>query len=450
MSITTSRGVPGTPLGALDAVSDENARLVLQSIVDGMNVRNGFSGAGDMAFVTRSELSSSQSTLSLGLSRRIESYTDQIRKITPGQIIAAINDLQAQIMESKLFKDLGERVDLIDKPGGIFDRLQAAELVLIQETNQRIEGDTALSARLDVMGTRVGTAEAVISTETTQRVNADNAIQQTITTQYSSVNNNLALLQSQQTTTANNVAAMTSTMQQIQAQVGANAAAITQEQQVRADADGTLYAQWTLRVDVAGRVSGFGLASNATVSDFIVRADRFSIASPSTQDGIQPQIPFIVKTTGSNVGVYIKSAFIEDASITRAKIGDAEVDTLKIAGNAVTVPTTSRGGAYSGNGVSNFSIINESWIRLDQPGFIYAHCLASQWYGTGIRTWNMKIEISNDWGMIVGGDSVTVSPSISISKYKPAGDYYIRVWWAGQDSGVRVQESEMFVMGAKR
>ena len=185
------------------------------------------------------------------------------------------------MFESKLFHDLEARVDLIDKPGGIFDRLEAAELVLVQETSQRIQGDTALSARLDVMGTRVGTAEAAISTETTQRVNADNAIQQTITTQYSSVNNNLALLQSQQTTTANNVAAMTTTMTQIQAQVGTNAAAIAQEQQVRAAADGTLYAQWTLRVDVAGRVSGFGLASNANVSDFIVRADRFSIVSPT-------------------------------------------------------------------------------------------------------------------------------------------------------------------------
>ena len=185
------------------------------------------------------------------------------------------------MFESKLFHDLEARVDLIDKPGGIFDRLEAAELVLVQETSQRIQGDTALSARLDVMGTRVGTAEAAISTETTQRVNADNAIQQTITTQYSSVNNNLALLQSQQTTTANNAAAMTTTMTQILARVGTNAAAIAQEQQVRAAADGTLYAQWTLRVDVAGRVSGFGLASSPTVSDFIVRADRFSIVSPT-------------------------------------------------------------------------------------------------------------------------------------------------------------------------
>ena len=117
----------------MDAVQDENARIVLQAIVDGLNVRNGATGAGDMAFVTRGELAGSQSALSMGLSRQIDDYTTQVRKITPGMISQVINDLQAQIMESKLFKDLGERVNLIDKPGGIFDRLEAAELVLVQE-----------------------------------------------------------------------------------------------------------------------------------------------------------------------------------------------------------------------------------------------------------------------------------------------------------------------------
>jgi len=278
MSTGVNAGIPGIPLGALDAITDENTRQVLQAVVDGLNVRNGFSGSKDNRFITASELDRLTTSGSLNLpAANYQAGT----ALDPGEISRALSDLHTQVFESKLFHDLEARVDLIDKPGGIFDRLEAAELVLIQETNQRIQGDTALSARLDVMGTRVGTAEAAISTETTQRVNADNAIQQTITTQYSSVNNNLALLQSQQTTTANNAAAMTTTMTQILARVGTNAAAIAQEQQVRAAADGTLYAQWTLRVDVAGRVSGFGLASSPTVSDFIVRADRFSIVSPT-------------------------------------------------------------------------------------------------------------------------------------------------------------------------
>lgn len=353
MSVTTSRGVPGVPLGALDAVTDENARLVLQSIVDGLNVRNGFSGTGDMAFVTRSELDDSQLVTATGFAQQLSSYTEQMRRITPGQINQVINDLQAQLMESKLFKDLGERVNLIDKPGGVFDRLDAAETVLIDETNQRIDGDTSLSSRINIMGTRVGNAEAAISAETTQRVNADNAIQHTVSTQYTDVNNNLSLLQSSQTTTSNNVAALATTIQQVQAQVGENAVAIQEETQARASADGTLYAQWTLRVDVAGRVSGFGLASDANVSDFIVRADRFSIASPNTSDGILPRMPFIVTTTQQIVngrevppGVWIEDAFIANGTITKAMIGVAEIDTLVLAGNAVTQPVVVVQDAY--------------------------------------------------------------------------------------------------------
>ena len=56
----------------MDAVQDENARIVLQAIVDGLNVRNGATGAGAMAIVTRGELAGSQPALPMGLSRQID------------------------------------------------------------------------------------------------------------------------------------------------------------------------------------------------------------------------------------------------------------------------------------------------------------------------------------------------------------------------------------------
>lgn len=276
MTTALNKGVPGIPLGALDAISDENTRQVLRAIVDGWHVRNGASGTGDRAFVTRGEVSglAAQQT-----QKALENFGGV--RIDPGEISRLMNDLHTQVFESRLFRALGERVDLIDKPGGIFERLGTAETVLTSEIQQRIQGDTALSTSINAMGTRIGTAETAIVTETNQRVNADNALQQTISTQYAAVNNNLSLIQQQQNTTANNVAALSTTLYQVQAQVGQNSAAIAQEAEARANADGDLYAQWTLRVDVNGRVSGFGLASDATVSDFIVRADRFSIVSPT-------------------------------------------------------------------------------------------------------------------------------------------------------------------------
>jgi len=271
-----NKGIPGVPLGALDAIGDENTRQVLRAIVDGWHVRNGSAGSGDRAFVTRAEAA--------GLAARqtqqaLENFGGV--RIDPGEISRLMNDLHTQVFESRLFRALGERVDLIDKPGGIFERLGTAETVLTSEIQQRIQGDTALSTSINAMGTRIGTAEAALLTETQQRVNADNAIQQTISTQYASVNNSLSLQQQAITTNANAVAALTTLSNQIQASVGTLSSAIANEAEVRANADGDLYAQWTLRVDVQGRVSGFGLASDQNVSDFIVRADRFSIVSPT-------------------------------------------------------------------------------------------------------------------------------------------------------------------------
>lgn len=102
--------------------------------------------------------------------------------------------------------------------------------------------------------------------------------------------------------------------------VGGLQAAIQTEAQTRASQTGELYAQWTVKLDVNGYVSGFGLAStardSAPASAFIVRADSFSIASPSGP-GITPATPFVVRTTptvidGVNMpaGVYIDTAFI--------------------------------------------------------------------------------------------------------------------------------------------
>lgn len=106
-----------------------------------------------------------------------------------------------------------------------------------------------------------------------------------------------------------------------------------------------LSAQYTVKVDSNGYVSGFGLASepiNGTpVSTFGVRSDRFYIASP-TGPSVPPSMPFIVYTTPTVVdgvtipaGVYIHEAFIADGSIKRAKIGLAAIDSARIADAAI-------------------------------------------------------------------------------------------------------------------
>lgn len=122
-------------------------------------------------------------------------------------------------------------------------------------------------------------------------------------------------------------------------------AAVQTEASARINADNSLFAQYTVKVDVNGYVSGFGLASTSTgaapTSDFIIRADRFSVASPNGP-GIAPIVPFVVNTTAQVIngvsvpaGVYMDAAFIKNGTITNAKIGNAAIDSAKIANAAI-------------------------------------------------------------------------------------------------------------------
>lgn len=104
--------------------------------------------------------------------------------------------------------------------------------------------------------------------------------------------------------------------------------------------NGGLINKYTVKIDNNGYVSGFGLASTVNTatpySDFIIRADRFSIASPSGP-GITPVIPFIVTTTTTTIngvtvspGVYINGAFIQGGSIQGASIAGGTIENAKL------------------------------------------------------------------------------------------------------------------------
>lgn len=113
----------------------------------------------------------------------------------------------------------------------------------------------------------------------------------------------------------------------------------------KAEAD-VVEGQYTVKIDVNGRVAGFGLANTSASydggihSEFAVRADRFEIVNTNTNATITPFVVTTVTTTLNGVsvpaGVYISEAYIKNGAISQAKIGNAAVDTAQIADLAVS------------------------------------------------------------------------------------------------------------------
>ena len=133
----------------------------------------------------------------------------------------------------------------------------------------------------------------------------------------------------------------------VQTQVNENIASI---QEVSLSVNG-LYAQKYIKLDVNGKVAGWGGANTGKESNFILNFDSFAIGSGGST-GYYPFIfrntPYTDPNTGTvfPVGAYLKTAFmdyqsvktshIEDLAVKAAKIDSLAVTTAKIANLAVT------------------------------------------------------------------------------------------------------------------
>ena len=157
------------------------------------------------------------------------------------------------------------------------------------------------------------------------------------------------------------------------------------------------------------------------------------------------EAPFIVESGK----VYIKSAIIQDASITSAKIqdaaittakiGTASVDTLRIAGNAVTVPVVANS---SGTATT-------ATIYMEQPGTVLA-----------IGTINLIASAGNDASVsmsINGKGAVSISLANGFSgALSTAYGFAVNAGWstfsinATYPAHLTLGNCSLVLMGAKR
>lgn len=239
---------------------------------------------------------------------------------------------------------LGQRVDTLQAQVG--NDLQQNLATIRSEMGVLADADSALSSRVDTVQASTQTAQSTAN----DALSKANTATQNIAT----VQNQVNTLTTQQGATATQVGT-------IQTTVGQNTASI---QEVSQSVNG-LYAQKYIKLDVNGKVAGWGGANDGKESNFILNFDSFAIGSGGSA-GYYPFIfrntPFTDPVTGTvfPVSAYLKSAMIDyqsvktshiedlavktakidDLAVTRGKIADLAVNTLKIQDEAVTVPSS--------------------------------------------------------------------------------------------------------------
>lgn len=156
-------------------------------------------------------------------------------------------------------------------------------------------------------------------------------------------------------------AALVQTTETLQAQAGTNTAAIQQVATAQASTDGKLTAMWSVKVQVnsagqyvfAGIGAGVENGPGGLQSYLLFNANNIAFANPSASGSVD--YPFIIKN-GQN---FLGSTFIEDGTITSAKIGDYIQSTNYVAGSTgwrlAKDGTFEANGAVAGQGRTSFN-----------------------------------------------------------------------------------------------
>lgn len=247
---------------------------------------------------------------------------------------------------------------------------------IIAEQSARASQDQAITTVVTGLSSSVGVANAAISQELATRSTSDFALSSQLTNLGASFGNNAAAILAETNARAAADSANANAISTVQSRLDTgDFASVKTQASTSASAVSGLQAKYTVTTDVAGHVSGYGLASSANngtaISRFGVRASEFFVAPPSVSSATAPttglykgyvwydttaqvtkyynpdlpgwtttpfSLPFVVKTSAETIngvtapaGVYIDAAYIRNGTITNAMIGTAAIDNAKIA-----------------------------------------------------------------------------------------------------------------------
>lgn len=168
-----------------------------------------------------------------------------------------------------------------------------------------------------------------------------------------------------------------------------------------------VYGEYYVKIDVNGYVAGFGLwNSGPGASGFLIKADSFAIGSNTDISPVGDQFPFIV----SGGKAYMKAAYIQDLTVTNAKIANLTLSTGKLVDNAISSASGTTLSDMTFSGVSTtYTFNNVASVTGDN---IYAALRILQFM------WERNIDHDQPW--LSGSLTVTLNFS---GKYGGSATY---------------------------
>ncbi|CZZ07987.1 MULTISPECIES: phage tail protein [Enterobacter] len=294
------------------------------------------------------------------------------------QNTASITDLSQVVtdLDSSMASRLEELGAQTDKASG---GIQSNSIALITSTLAQVDQQVRLSAQY-------GDSKASIDRIDNVMASDREATARSLLSLQTDVNGNKAAINSLNQTFSNYQQATATQINGITATINGHTSAITTNAQAIANVNGDLKAMYSIKVavDANGKqyAAGMGIGVENTPSGMqsqvLFVADRFAVMA---QAGGAVSLPFVIQ----NGQTFIRDTFIQDSTISNAKIGNyIQSSTWDGTGNvgwhinksgyATFNNVTVRGsiyatnGNFSFNGSGNTTVINGNGVTINIPG----------------------------------------------------------------------------------
>lgn len=354
--------------------------------------------------------------------------------LSVGQALGAI----VEERNLRVTKDQVLAEDLLTIKG----RVGNAEGLINTETRLRVENDSVLYDRYNDVSGRVGKSEGYISDIINLKIASNSVLITRLNSIGSAADNAKSAVNTLETSLANGTHALAKKVTTVEATLNGNVATgqvgLTAEVN---EATKRVNVIWSAVTEVNGLVGGFGITNDGRIVEAGFDVDRFWIG----RTGPTKVKPFIIE--GDTV------------YLNKARIRNADIDTLKIAGNSVMVGTYDQGygnsvGAYGSTVLIGRTIYlgDNNSSGLIVSGTVSFNSGENASVGFQIRingqvVGDQRCSAQGGYGYIIpvsgfGGVGAS-SAYVELIAYSPSGG-------AGAGKPFNIGASTMSIMGGKR